>query len=215
MHASKSYLARFKEADVGPGSVSAEYGAIWPPYFYGFLVPIVFIVVKLLRVQLLPESVALKLLEGLSTIAPVLQQHGLTLQTRGQIIDLANYPAFILIAFGVACIPMLTLVKIYIRKWRIMMSPHPAGVVLMTIIFALYYALIINQSDWASLSFRSIYQLYFDQFGIYYLRQYCAIFIYCFGLLFLLLNILHSFSAAARCLSRRINVEHKQAADGE
>ena len=196
------YLQRTTKRDSGPGSVGDTYQAIWRSYLYSIPVPFIFIFLKSNKIALLQVDRALSALECISAIDPVVRQHTSVLTKLGRTIDIANYPVFLVVTFLTLCIPIVQLCRIYSKNWRIMLSPHPAGFLLIFVIASLFYALEIWGANSASLAFRSIYQLYFDDLGIYYILQTGVLFVYAFGLLLVVLTILHSLSAVSRLVNR-------------
>jgi hypothetical protein len=149
----------------------------------------------------MPLDAAHDVLDQLASISPVLRQHWQVMTDNQLYVDAGNYPLFLISSFAACCIPIAKAVQIYRPKWRIMLPPHPAGLFLIILIFSLYYALEVAGGNSASLTFRSIFQLYLDRVGIYYVGQFAIIWVYSIGLLFLTLAVLHSISALARYLN--------------
>ena len=192
------YLQRLRTPDRGPGSVAVEYSSIWVSYLYGIATPIIFIFLKAAKISLLPLDWAYQCLEWLSIIAPVLRQHVAVLTEKHLIIDIRNYPVFLIISFLMCCIPIVQACRIYFKKWRIMLSPHPISLLIIAMIFGEYYFMMVLQVDTAALKFRSMYQLYFDGAGIYYIRQFGLIFLYSVGVIFLILYLLYGIGLFVR-----------------
>ncbi len=200
-----NFLQRLTTRDEGPGSFAQEYKAIWRGYLYSIPIPFLFIVFKLNSVALLTPDQARLALSRLSYVDPALGQHYFMLTKLGRTTDLSNYPVFIAFMFLSLCIPVGHACCIYFRRWRIMLRPHPAAFFLIALIGLLYYALEVLGMNSASQKFRSVNQLYFDNYGLYYFYEAAFLFVYAIGLLLLVLTVLHTFSVIHRTLSYRIS----------
>ncbi|MBC8007679.1 MAG: hypothetical protein H7X76_06505 [Prolixibacteraceae bacterium] len=186
-----------------PSSIGFDSRAIWSSYLYGLIVPVIFIALKAISVPMLPLAWAKELLSLLSKLAPVLQQHLTILSEAGRTTDIANYPVFLLASLLCCCVPIAKVISTYVGRWRCMPGPPPlSAYLLITIIFGMFFILTVLEFDAASRSFRSIYQLYFDKAGLYYVRQFALVFLFSVGLLALTLLLLSLISVAARAIER-------------
>jgi hypothetical protein len=195
------YLKRLGVPDTGPGAPAAEYGFVWKTTLLGFATPILFMFLKVLRISLLPLDTANSLIDYMSVVAPVLQQQWSTLIVMRLLVDASNYPAFLLFASGICAVPITVAVIVHAQKWRTMQSPNPGAPLLAAVIFALYYFMMFVGVDTASPTFRSIFDLYFDQIGLFYVRQYLVVFTFWFGVYCFMISVLGLLGVFVRSVS--------------
>ena len=196
------FLQQFKAPDAGPGSIAREFGPVERDYLYFLPVPFVFIALKGSGITLLSPAQAEHLLDLIAVFDPAVMQHLAILTKLNKTIDIANYPVFLIVCFVVLLIPIVHASCIAIKRWRVLMRPHPAGFVMIAAISALYYLFEIGGVNSASLVFRKPNQLYFDSAGFYYFYQSAVWWVYAFGLYIVALMIASSASVVLRYATR-------------